>query len=65
MKGELLYPDSMAQQARMIFQLSYGPYSNIKPPGCAIVTNKEAFLFTDGRYFLQAEKQLDKLAAGD
>jgi Xaa-Pro aminopeptidase len=28
--------------------------------GCAIVTNKEAFLFTDGRYFLQAEKQLDK-----
>ncbi|KIM78225.1 hypothetical protein PILCRDRAFT_98456 [Piloderma croceum F 1598] len=28
--------------------------------GCAIVTNKEAFLFTDGRYYLQAEKQLDK-----
>jgi hypothetical protein len=26
------------------------------------VTNKEAFLFTDGRYYLQAEKQLDKLA---
>lgn len=27
--------------------------------GCAIVTDKEALLFTDGRYFLQAEKQLD------
>ncbi|KAG5651634.1 hypothetical protein H0H81_007977 [Sphagnurus paluster] len=27
---------------------------------CAVVTLKEAFLFTDGRYFLQAEKQLDK-----
>ncbi|KXN80946.1 putative Xaa-Pro aminopeptidase P [Leucoagaricus sp. SymC.cos] len=27
--------------------------------GCAIVTLTEAFLFTDGRYFLQAEKQLD------
>ncbi|KAG6334211.1 hypothetical protein ID866_4882 [Astraeus odoratus] len=28
--------------------------------GCAVVTLKDAFLFTDGRYFLQAEKQLDK-----
>jgi Xaa-Pro aminopeptidase len=28
--------------------------------GCAIVTLKDAFLFTDGRYFLQAEKQLDE-----
>ncbi|KAJ7584253.1 putative Xaa-Pro aminopeptidase P [Mycena floridula] len=28
--------------------------------GCAIVTAKEALLFTDGRYYLQAEKQLDK-----
>ncbi|KAF7313869.1 RNA helicase [Mycena chlorophos] len=27
--------------------------------GCAIVTKNEAFLFTDGRYFLQAEQQLD------
>jgi Xaa-Pro aminopeptidase len=27
--------------------------------GCAIVTLTEAFLFTDGRYFLQAEQQLD------
>ncbi|KAF5351112.1 hypothetical protein D9756_008273 [Leucocoprinus leucothites] len=27
--------------------------------GCAVVTLTEAFLFTDGRYFLQAEKQLD------
>ncbi|KZP17479.1 putative Xaa-Pro aminopeptidase P [Athelia psychrophila] len=28
--------------------------------GCAIITSDEAYLFTDGRYFLQAEKQLDK-----
>jgi hypothetical protein len=28
--------------------------------GCAVVTLKDAFLFTDGRYFLQAEKQLDR-----
>ncbi|GBE89160.1 Probable Xaa-Pro aminopeptidase [Sparassis crispa] len=28
--------------------------------GCAIVTSRDAFLFTDGRYFLQAEQQLDK-----
>ena len=27
--------------------------------GIAIVTLDNAFLFTDGRYFLQAEKQLD------
>ncbi|KAJ2913801.1 hypothetical protein MD484_g6610, partial [Candolleomyces efflorescens] len=27
--------------------------------GCAVVTADKAFLFTDGRYFLQAEKQLD------
>jgi hypothetical protein len=29
------------------------------------VTHKDAYLFTDGRYFLQAEKQLDKLASID
>ena len=28
--------------------------------GCAVVTEKQAALFTDGRYFLQASKQLDK-----
>ncbi|KIJ15105.1 hypothetical protein PAXINDRAFT_169294 [Paxillus involutus ATCC 200175] len=28
--------------------------------GCAIITLQNAFLFTDGRYFLQAEQQLDK-----
>ncbi|KAH7924378.1 Creatinase/aminopeptidase [Leucogyrophana mollusca] len=28
--------------------------------GCAVVTLKDAFLFTDGRYFLQAEQQLDR-----
>ena len=30
--------------------------------GCAIVTLDKAFLFTDGRYFLQAENQLDELS---
>ncbi|KAF8156834.1 Creatinase/aminopeptidase [Crassisporium funariophilum] len=28
--------------------------------GCAIITLEKAFLFTDGRYFLQAGKQLDQ-----
>lgn len=28
--------------------------------GCAVITLKDAFLFTDGRYFLQAEKELDQ-----
>lgn len=28
--------------------------------GCAVVTLDAAYLFTDGRYFLQAEKQLDQ-----
>ncbi|KZV99641.1 putative aminopeptidase P, cytoplasmic [Exidia glandulosa HHB12029] len=27
--------------------------------GCAVVTHNEALMFTDGRYFLQASKQLD------
>ena len=27
--------------------------------GTAVILEKEAFLFTDGRYFLQAGKQLD------
>ena len=30
--------------------------------GSAIVTLDKAFLFTDGRYFLQAENQLDELS---
>ena len=29
--------------------------------GCAIVTLDKAYLFTDGRYFLQAANQLDQL----
>ena len=29
-----------------------------------MITLKDAFLFTDGRYFLQAEKQLDKCVDG-
>ncbi|KAJ7664954.1 hypothetical protein B0H14DRAFT_2658526 [Mycena olivaceomarginata] len=28
--------------------------------GCAVITAEQAFLFTDGRYFLQVEQQLDK-----
>ncbi|KAH8116027.1 Creatinase/aminopeptidase [Phellopilus nigrolimitatus] len=28
--------------------------------GCAVVTDNNAYLFTDGRYFLQASQQLDK-----
>ncbi|KDQ10491.1 hypothetical protein BOTBODRAFT_36195 [Botryobasidium botryosum FD-172 SS1] len=28
--------------------------------GCAIVTLQEAFIFVDGRYYLQAEKQIDQ-----
>lgn len=31
--------------------------------GCAVVTMDNALLFTDGRYFLQAEKQLDELTS--
>jgi hypothetical protein len=31
--------------------------------GCAVVMKDEALLFTDGRYFLQAESQLDKSVA--
>ncbi|KAG6873904.1 hypothetical protein C0995_009683 [Termitomyces sp. Mi166 len=28
--------------------------------GCAVITPKEAFMFTDGRYFLQAAKEMDQ-----
>ncbi|KAF8120222.1 peptidase M24, structural domain-containing protein [Boletus edulis] len=28
--------------------------------GCAVISLKDAFLFTDGRYFLQAQQQLDE-----
>jgi hypothetical protein len=28
--------------------------------GLAVITHDEAYLFTDGRYFLQAEQQLDR-----
>lgn len=30
-----------------------------KTLGCAVITKKDAALFTDGRYFLQASQQLD------
>lgn len=40
---------------------SYSPLTcRLLGVGCAVVTQNDAFLFTDGRYFLQAEKQLDK-----
>ncbi|KAG1748032.1 peptidase M24, structural domain-containing protein [Suillus occidentalis] len=32
--------------------------------GCAIITLRDAFLFTDGRYFLQASQQLDRYLTG-
>jgi Xaa-Pro aminopeptidase len=35
-------------------------YSSLHCAGCAIITLNKAFLFTDGRYFLQAEQQLDE-----
>jgi hypothetical protein len=65
MKGEHLYQDSTAQQVTLKLHRSHEPCSDTKYLGCAIVTNEEAFLFTDGRYYLQAEKQLDKSAAYD
>ena len=34
--------------------------SSSSSTGTAIVTKDKAYLFTDGRYFLQAEQQLDK-----
>lgn len=42
-----------------IFALVLIDMIRIGSSGCAIVTSTEAFLFTDGRYFLQAEQQLD------
>jgi hypothetical protein len=39
--------------------------THIHNTGCAVVTHTDAFMFTDGRYFLQAEQQLDKLATVD
>jgi hypothetical protein len=32
--------------------------------GCAVITHNEARLWTDGRYWLQAEKQLDEWVVG-
>jgi hypothetical protein len=34
--------------------------SRRRSAGCAVVTADDAYLFTDGRYFLQAEQQLDR-----
>ncbi len=44
-----------------LYQRHLEHHSNPFVSGCAIVTLDAAYLFTDGRYFLQAEKQLDKL----
>lgn len=32
---------------------------NLNEAGCAVITTTGAFMFTDGRYFLQAGQQLD------
>jgi len=51
--------DSMGLLVRLFRSYRISAYLLV---GCAIVTLDKAFLFTDGRYFLQAEKQLDQLA---
>lgn len=38
----------------------YNAHLTLSRSGCAVITDKNAFLFTDGRYFLQAEKELDQ-----
>lgn len=32
--------------------------ADLFPLGCAVITRTEAFMFTDGRYFLQAAEQM-------
>ena len=58
----LSFLGSTAQQVSPDFSLADKNHlSHRFTLGCAIVTLDEACLFADGRYFLQAEKQLDKL----
>lgn len=39
--------------------LSETVFMSLLPPGTAIVTEEHAAMWTDGRYFLQAAKQMD------
>jgi hypothetical protein len=50
---------SMVQLVRRCHDLSL-TISDVRVIGCAIITLRDAFLFTDGRYFLQASEQLDR-----
>lgn len=61
-RGVRLFPDSMDQPVRLFFLFCVCPSVEPSCPleGCAVVTLQHALLFTDGRYFLQAEQQLDK-----
>jgi hypothetical protein len=59
MSEELSFLVSMVQQVRELDSF-FHLCSHWIVPGCAIVTLDKAFLFTDGRYFLQAENQLDE-----
>jgi hypothetical protein len=46
----------------LLFLLCYMALNAENFLGCAVVTHDNAYLFTDGRYFLQAEQQLDRSA---
>ena len=60
---ELSFRVSTAQQvSSAFFFFSSYVFTGLIASGCAIVTLDKAFLFTDGRYFLQAENQLDELS---
>lgn len=48
---------SMDPQVQIIYIMTKVLRLLDKPLGCAIVTSKDPYLFTDGRYFLQAEQQ--------
>lgn len=51
----------MARQVILTFDCPQSRISyKVLYQGCAVVTLQDAFLFTDGRYFLHAEQQLDK-----
>lgn len=52
---------SLVQQVNISFIFFSHGYIliEIKKKGFAVITLKEAALFTDGRYFLQASQQLD------
>lgn len=55
----LLLVDSRDQQVNDIPSQLISSYFDLSIIGTAIITEDEAALWTDGRYFLQADKQLD------